>query len=216
MFERFILPIGPSRLIQFTMNVVPFFGVVFMNWSVFALIYAFWLETLGFSFFNAVRIAFAEDSQDRLPHISKALTYFMLRLLVLLFYMIFILAFIGFSIGSKQEGANFANYLLLLDPSFRFTIFTFFIVKFLELLYTYFYQNEKKQTSPMDFSAFFDTRIIIIHVVIVLGVFAFQFFSEKLDTHAGIIAFAGIFVLVKIIGEYFSGLLVKVKDNRGQ
>jgi hypothetical protein len=48
----------------------------------------------------------------------------------------------------------------------------------------------------------FDGRIIIIHVVIVLGTFLSIYFSEKLmpgNPKAGNIAFASLFVLLKTI-----------------
>jgi len=184
-----------------------------MGWSVFALIYAFWLETLAMSFFNSIRIVFAEKSVQPVPHIGRAFSYMFGRILVLLFYMIFILAFIGFQMSEENMGHDFANYLLFIDDSFRITIMIFFFIKLVELIYNYFYLNGKEKTAPTDFSALFDSRIIIMHVVIVLGVFAHQFFKEHFDNHTGIVAFAGVFVLVKMIGEYFAGVFTAAKNE---
>lgn len=191
------------------MNIVPFLGVAFFDWSVFALIYAFWLETLSISFFNSIKILFAQKTTRPSLNIYKAFKYLVIRLFILLFYMLFIIVFIGIKITSTQQGGNFAADLLMLDTSFRFTMILFFIIKFIELIYHYFYLNGRKEESPDNFLGLFDARIVIIHVVIVLGVFAHQFFSEKLDNHAGSVAFAGVFVFAKVIGERVSNSFSK-------
>jgi hypothetical protein len=81
------------------------------------------------------------------------------------------------------------------------------------MLYTFFYKKEYLSSSPDSFHAFTESRIIVMHVVIVLGVFAFQFFSEKLGDYSGIVAFAGVFVLVKTIADYLAYVLGQ-KRNR--
>lgn len=203
-FGRVVLPIGNDKVLQLIMNIVPFLGVVFFDWSVFALIYAFWLETLAISLFDSIKITFAQNTPSPSLNILKACRYLFIRLFILLFFMLFMVVFIGIKMTSTQEGGNFAADLLMLDWSFRFTMILFFVIKLAELIYNYFYLNERKQESPDKYLGLFDGRIIIIHVVIVLGVFAHQFFSEHLNNHAGVVAFAGVFVLVKMLSEYVS------------
>lgn len=199
-----IVPLGNGLLLQIVMNLVPFLGVVFYDWSVFALIYAFWLETFGISFLNTIKIAFSKGGEPSGFHFGKAFRYFIVRIAILLFYMIFILTFVGFMVSEKQAGRNFIEYLIFLDDTFRMTIIIFFLVKFFEMVYNFFYKKEYLTSLPTSFHAFTESRIIVMHVVIVLGVFAFQFFNEKLGDHAGIVAFAGVFVLVKTIADYIS------------
>lgn len=196
-----VIPLGNSKMLQVVMNIVPLLGVIFYDWSVFALLYAFWLETLGLSFLNAIRILFAKKSIEKGPFVGKALRFLIVSIFILLFYMLFMIVFVGFQISDKQEGVNFIKYLMLLQPTFRLTIMVFFVIKFIELIYSYFIKNQRETTSPTDFHPLLDSRIFVIHIVIVLGVFACQFFSEKLGNHSGVIAFACVFVLVKTIGD---------------
>ena len=196
------------------MNIIPFLGVVFFNWSVFALLYAFWLETLGLSFFNSIRICFASKEAWSVTQLKKALQFFIFRIGILLFYVIFLLVFVGIDISGKQGGVNFAMYLLFLDIPFRITIFSFFIVKFLELAYHYFYLGERKTTTPDEYNKFFDSRLIVIHVVIVLGVFAFAFFNEKLGSHTGTVAFTAVFVSVKMLADFGAGLVGNLNPKK--
>lgn len=196
-----VLPLGNSKMLQVVMNIVPLLGVIYYDWSVFALLYAFWLETLGLSFLNAIRILFAKKSSEKGPFVGKALRFLVVSIFILLFYMLFMIVFVGFQISDKQEGVNFINYLMLLQPTFRLTIMVFFSIKLIELIYYYFIKNQRDTTRPTDFHPLLDSRIFVIHIVIVLGVFASQFFSEKLGNHSGVIAFACVFVLVKTIGD---------------
>lgn len=213
---RPVIPLGNGVVIQLIMNIVPFLGVLFFDWSVFALIYAFWLETLAESFFNAIRIAFAQKSDSGSFHFVKAFSYFFVRILVLLFYLIFVLAFVGAMISHKQDGVHFVYYLFLIDTTFRIAIISFFVLKLLELIYHYFYLGERKNTSPAEFNSLFTGRIIVIHIVIVIGVFAYQYFSEKLSEHSGVVAFAAVFVSVKLIADFFARNYFIKKAEQGE
>jgi hypothetical protein len=211
----FISPIGKSKLMQFIMNLVPLLGVIFMDWSVFALIYVFWLETLGISFFNGLKIFFAQGGETSGPHFSKALTYLVFRAFVLGFYMIFILIFIGVMIGSKQgQGYEWVQYLVFSEPSFRITVLVFFFAKFFEFIYFYFVKNEREISTPEQHSSYFDVRLIVIHVVLIGGFFAYDFFSKKLGNQMGLVAFAVVFVTVKSLIDYFANGDYSIKALR--
>lgn len=203
-------------MLQVVMNIVPLLGVIYYDWSVFALLYAFWLETLGMSFLNAFRILFAKKSLEKGPFVGKALRFLFVSIFILMFYMLFMIVFVGLQISDKQEGVNFMMYLMLLQPSFRFTLIVFFVIKCIELIYYYFIQNQRETTSPTDFHPLLDSRIFVIHIVIVLGVFACQFFSEKLGNHWGVIAFASVFVLVKTVGDLIADKFQVKKMNESE
>ena len=199
-----VVPLGNGIWLQLAMNLVPFLGVLFYDWSVFALIYSFWLETLGMSFFSAIKVLSARGEGDGKLHLGKAFRFMVIRTGILLFYLLFIVVFIGLVVSGKQETDPFVTYLLLLQPSFRWMIIGFFVIKFLELIFRYFMRGEYLNARVSDHNGVFDSRIIIIHVVIVLGVFAHQYFSESMGDHMGVVAFAGVFVVVKSIAELVS------------
>jgi hypothetical protein len=196
-------PLGASRLIQVIMNFIPLLGVIFMDWSVFALLYVFWLETLGISFFNSLKIFFAEGSEERGPHLQKALSYLLFRGFILGFYLIFIVVFIGLMMAGKQgEGYEWVMYLLFIEPSFKITVLSFFVIKLVEFVYFYFIKNEKGMTSPEKYRGFFDARLVVIHVVLVGGFFIYEYTRELFGDKTGLVLFAAIFVLVKSFAEY--------------
>lgn len=211
--NRVLLPLGNGRLIQFIMNIVPLFGVIFWNWSVFALIYTFWLETLADSFFKMIMIAFAGKNHQGFKTYVKAVSYMIGRIAMLLFYLLFMVLFVGVMVSMTQKGTSFIMYLLLIEPTFKFTIISFFLLKLGELIYRYFYLNERAEAEPKQYSVIFDNRTVIIHIVIIVGVFAFEYFNEKLDSHSGVVAFAVVFVLVKMLAETFSKFLASQSNE---
>jgi hypothetical protein len=196
------------------MNLVPLFGVIFMDWSVFALIYVFWLETLALSFFNALKIMFASGDDSGSFHFFQAFRYMFLRVLILGFYMIFILTFIGLMIAGKQgNGTEWIHYLLFLEPSFRITVLSFFIIKLVEFIYLFFIKDERSKFSPAHFKGVFDARLIVIHVALVGGFFIFDYLSAKFGVRYGLIGFASTFILLKIIVDYFSSSFSSVNSS---
>lgn len=198
---------------QLCMNIVPLLGVIFNGWSVFALIYSYWLETLAITFISSIIILTAQNSTDQFPHIKKAISYFIFRAGMLIFYMIFIVVFIGLMISEKQEGAGFVRYLVFIDHAFRYTILSLFVIKVLELIYYYFLSGVYKTTNPNDYYVFFDVRSVMIHFVIILGFFAFKFVSERFNNEFGIIAFAAVFVIIKSIADVVSIFLLKAENQ---
>jgi len=198
---------------QIVMNTIPLLGVIFAQWSIFALIYSYWLETLSIVFFNTIKILTAQKSSQKAPHIKKALFNLMINLGELFFYLIFIVVFIGGIISTKHEGMNFINYLAFIDNNFKIMIFGLFTAKLLELIYFYFLNGTYKITTPEEYCSFFSPRIIVLHVVIVLGYFTFEFFSEQFSDRNGIIAFAVVFVIVKSIAD---AIMISISKNEAQ
>lgn len=202
-----------TLIIQLCMNTITLLGVIFYNWSVFALIYLYWLETLGFVFFNSIKILTAKNHFQNPPHLKMSFIFLLFNVGILLFYLIFIITFIGIVVSGKQEGKSFVTYLCLLDSGFRYTVFSFFSFKFFELAYYYFYKGEYKTASPSHYHSFFNPRIIMIHVVIILGFFTFKYFSENFDNKYGLIGFASVFVILKSIADVVS---IYVFNNKVQ
>ncbi|MES2798820.1 MAG: DUF6498-containing protein [Bacteroidota bacterium] len=192
-------PLGSHWAMQLILNLVSLFGVIFFDWNVFSLFYFFFLETVALSFFDGLKIAFAQGDEEQGPHFMKGIRFLLRRSLILAFYLIFILTFVGVLMSSKQgKGYEWLHYFLLIEPTFRFTVLSLVVVKSVEFFYFYFYLNERKYVHSESLNKLIDSRIIVIHVVIVLGAFSFQFFENKFGIQYGIISFATVFVLLKI------------------
>jgi hypothetical protein len=187
---------------QLALNCVPLSGVVFAQWNIFALIYSYWLETVAIVFFTSIMILTARKSEEKGLHFQKFFKYSLFNYGILLFYLLFIVTFIGALIAGKTNGTKTFDYLLLIDDGFRWMIISLFAIKVLELLINYFYSGVYKETNPEEYYQFFSARNFVIHIVIVVGVFAFEFFEKKFNARSGIIAFSVVFVTVKSIADF--------------
>ena len=186
-----------NLVLQLALNCVPLSGVIFAHWNIFALIYSYWLETVAIVFFTSIMILTAQKSQEKGLHFEKFFKYSVFNYGILLFYLIFIVTLIT----GKTDGTKTFDYLLLIDDGFRWMIISLFAIKVLEIGINYFYSGVYKETNPEEHYQFFSARNFVIHIVIVLGVFAFEFFEKRFDARTGIIAFSVVFVSVKSIAD---------------
>ena len=116
------------------------------------------------------------------------------------FYLLFIIIFIGILTAIEEDPIAFANALLFLDPWVLLSFLGFFFTHLAEYV-LWIRDKEYKTTSLRDLGNIFDSRVVVIHVVIVLGTFASMFAGEKLFPdvkNIGSIAYMCLFVLLKI------------------
>ena len=189
------------RLQIVLLNLVPLLGVAFLDWSPFALFYAFWLETLAITFINATAILFAQKKEWSFYNLKRSVTFFFIQFGLLLFYLIFIIVFLGFQMNENAEQVQFFEYIFLIEPTYRWMLLGLFTFQLFEFLYFYFGKEQYKMSEPHDYFYVINSRTIVIHVVIVLGFLSYAFLKTYVSSTAGILAFTGIFVLVKIVLE---------------
>src|SRR5690349_5047651 len=101
--------ISPYTLAILLFNIIPVIGVAYYNWSPFEMFWLFWMETLIISGFNTIRVLFSQgqhavagtaNSSTRLNFLP-AIKYLFFRVLIFLFYALFIIVFIGFMSNDK-------------------------------------------------------------------------------------------------------------------
>jgi hypothetical protein len=188
-----------SRLLQVLKNFYPVLGVIFFDWSVFAIFYAYWLETLAIGFFSAISIALSNNEGGGL---LKAISYMIVRTLILLFYLIFIVVFLGVIMSSEQgKGYEWVTYLTFIDSSFRYSMLTLFVLKLIGFIAQ---NSESSVENYKSIPAIFDGRQIVIHVTIIVGFFGYFKMQELLNPEIGLVVFTLIFATIKTIVEYFT------------
>lgn len=214
------IPILPVIIIT---NIIPLVGIIYYDLTFFALFYLFWWETVIISFYQWMKMGRAKKIADPDPNFTvngRTLTheqvnskrymrrmYFWVRLLMLIFYLIFIIIFVGVMQSATSDGAiSFVRAFLFSDPWMKVALLAFIFTHGLEY-WVWKRDGEDKNTSLRELGMPFDARIIIMHMVIVLGTFGSLYASEKLfpgNPKAGSIAYAAIFVFLKIIVDVFS------------
>jgi hypothetical protein len=154
---------------------------------------------LAIGFFSAISIALAKNEGGGL---LKAVSYMIVRTLILLFYLIFIVVFLGVIMSSEQgKGYEWVTYLTFIDSSFRYSMLTLFVLKLIGFIAQ---NSESSVENYKSIPAIFDGRQIVIHVTIIVGFFGYFKMQELLNPEIGLVVFTLIFATIKTIVEYFT------------
>lgn len=192
-------------------NIIPIVGVAFYGWIPFDMFWLFWVETLIIGFFNAWRILFSQGNGSEVPfqegikrwNMVRAMRYMIARVLIFLFYSIFIVVFIGF-LGSKGTDGGFIKTLAFANPLFNLALIvvaisqSFYLIKYFFMSRAYFY------ASPDSYADVFDARQIVIHIAIVIGAVGTAFlFDDTAQHNFGAIFMMSILCIAKCVYELF-------------
>jgi len=166
-----------SILFIIVFNLIPILGVAYFNWQPFEAFWFFWVETLIVALFNTIRIVY---SQGQLPdnvntnkplvyHLNKGIKYLVIRIVIFLFYALFIITFIGFVANVNKDKVSIFTTLLFQNKLFNAGLFISIFSQGYYLLTTFFRNGAFYTSTPDSFTAIFDGRQLVMHIAIVLG-----------------------------------------------
>ncbi|MBK6339281.1 MAG: hypothetical protein IPF63_06695 [Bacteroidetes bacterium] len=187
-------------------NSLILYGAIVNQWPIFLVIYGFWLETIIISIFETLKILFAKGENSKPPNITLATQHLLLKLGMLLFYLIFIVIFIGLLHSSKTDSIKILNAVYFRDKFFNAALLSMILGGLLNFIVIY-WMELRTNFGAKHFFNFLDARTLTIHLVIVIGTFALDFadknllFNENLDKKY---VFLSIFILVKTIADLVS------------
>jgi hypothetical protein len=202
-------------------NALPIYGAAIGKLVFFQVIYLYWFESLLTIAFDCIKIATARGTaadanvlpslasedfgQTEKPlgfggRLSLILRTILVRVALLLFYLIFIVVFVGFKLTDKSHRVDVAMTMALRNPFFNTAVIIFLINMTVQLLGSFFLNGRYRTTSPRNYASLFDGRTILMHVMIVGSVFIHQFFFEHKHYEAlGEIVYIGIFMFIRTV-----------------
>lgn len=168
-------------------NLIPIVGVASFNWQPFEAFWFFWVETLIMAFFNAIRIVYSQgQSPDGINttkplvyHIDKGIKYLLIRIVVFLFYAIFIITFIGFVANVNKDKVAVVTTLFFQNKLFNVGLLISIFSQGYYLLMGYFRNGAFYTSTPDNYAAIFDGRQLVMHVAIVLGAVGAMFLEKN-------------------------------------
>lgn len=210
----------PAYFMLIAANALPVYGAALGKLVFFQVLYLYWFESLLLIAFDLVRIAFARgtqipdsailkvngvlvkwDAARDLKAWSKLKMMFwtaFIRTALLLFYLLFIIVFIGFQVTDKTHRMDVFGAMLLRGPFMQTAIWAFVISNIVQLIAGFFYNGQYRILSPRAYQNFFSGRVIIMHVMIVGSAFIHKFlFEGKTYAATGEIVYVGLFMLMK-------------------
>lgn len=200
---------------QILFNFIPVLGYWFLNWNMFSIVYIYWVEAVIIGLFVSLKVLIARGGNADIPEWSKytrfvaAFKLLLFRWGIMLFYWIFILVFVALGQGKmdSQQVISNMSVLVMMDSGFNIAVMAFFLSQVIDFIQNFILNDEYKEKHPSAYRSLFDSRTIIIHVVIVLGTFAFQFLNEyaHFDRRLPGLGFVLLLFLVKGIADFFVG-----------
>lgn len=203
--------LSPEVAVTIVFNLVPIIGVAYYDWAPFEMFWLFWMETLIIAFFNTIRILFSQGYEAGQPAGSSlqlnyiaAIKYLVLRIVIFLFYAIFIIVFIGILGSSDSNGIRalgaiaFQNKLFNLALLIIFCSQSYYITRYFFMNRAYYYSR------PSEYAGIFDGRQIVIHVAVVVGAVGATFlFKKESSSQWAAIWTISIFCLLKCILDLY-------------
>ena len=160
-------------------NSLILYGAIVNQWPIFLVIYGFWLETIIISIFETLKILFAKGENSKPPNMALATQYLLLKLGMLLFYLIFIVVFIGLLHSSKTDSIKILNAVYFRDKFFNAALLSMILGGLLNFIVIY-WMELRTNFGAKHFFNFLDARTLTIHLVIVIGTFALEFADKNL------------------------------------
>ncbi|HOY40893.1 MAG TPA: DUF6498-containing protein [Chitinophagales bacterium] len=192
-------------------NLFPLYGVIHYNWTIFSVVYIYWLELLIISTFQLLKIMFAEGDEEAtfFSKLTIALRFFAFRTGIFFFYLIFIVVFLGFLISGKENsdgsGIQLFDVIFLKGNFYKITLLSFLVYNIVEFVVLFLLNGAYKNAKPEDNFIILEPHILVVHLVVVLGTFLYQGATENLHWNHknAMIATVSLFVVIKIIIDIY-------------
>lgn len=192
-------------------NLFPLYGVIHYNWTIFSVVYIYWLELLIISTFQLLKIMFAEGDEEAtfFSKLTIALRFFAFRTGIFFFYLLFIVVFLGFLISGKENsdgsGIQLFDVIFLKGNFYKITLLSFLVYNIVEFVVLFLLNGAYKNAKPEDNFIILEPHILVVHLVVVLGTFLYQGATENLNWNHknAMIATVSLFVVIKIIIDIY-------------
>ncbi len=219
--KKIILPKNKNvflPLIIFS-NLFPLYGVINYNWTLFSVVYIYWIELLIISTFRLLKILVAQGdaSATLFGKMGLAFKFFIIRTGIFFFYLLFIVVFLGFLASQKEDAISMFEVIFFKGAFYKITLLSFILYNFIEFLVLFILNDKYKNAKPIDNFQILDAHIIVVHVVVVLGTFLYKGITENLHWHhkSAMIACVSLFVFVKIIADIIGhGLSADIPEEQ--
>ncbi len=182
-----------TSIILFISNLVPFFGILFLGWSIGAALFAYWIESIAVGIINIPKLMIVRRVGIQDPYRTLRSTgYSVLEFIGMYGFFLMIYGVVIFKVYGLHEVELIQS--ILLGSAFFVSHIVSFVVHFL-FEKEYFGQTVKMQfTYPL-------RRLVVLHAVVFFGSF---FIAPNGTTHVALICVIAIKTFGDIVIHSFS------------
>jgi hypothetical protein len=164
----------PSVIILILANLVPLYGVIFMDWKVFAVLLVFWLENVIIGVFNVLKMA-AVHTKGFSEGASKVLIipFFCLHYGIFTFvHGMFVFVLFGGAFDQKTASLSVSSvWQAILDLQFGWAVLALLFSHTASFAVNFIGKGEYKTSKLGELMAQPYSRVVILHLTILIGGF---------------------------------------------
>lgn len=189
------MPLSPSIIFLVIANLLPIVGVIWWQWSVFAVMLLFWLENIIVGLLNMPRILFASGDTGNKYTRTGARIFTSVFFVVHYGLFTFVHGTFVFSMFGQDVGDDITPQLVwqvVHEYQLYWAVLALFVSHAVSLVMNYFVSGEYKTATVKKMMNKPYSRIVVLHIGIIAGGFLIQSLQQPL---LGLIAL----IIVKII-----------------
>jgi hypothetical protein len=161
-----------SALSLIAANLFPLFGALFLDWSVFLIIFLFWTENLVIGFFNIFKLIFAQGEGRQIARKISIIPFFLIHYGGFCAgHGVFVISVFGR--WANADLKNFHNFIqdIFIDEKAAYAVAALFVSHGLSFIYNYILKGERKKATIHKLMTAPYSRIFILHLTLILGAF---------------------------------------------
>jgi hypothetical protein len=191
---------SPGIIVLILVNLIPVFGVIFLDWKVFPIIFLYWAENVVIGLFNVLKMALASPGNGNSAGSKlSTIVFFCFHYgIFTLVHGIFVFVLFGGVFENNPENPDFP---FVFSPTDLFWIMFALVAVFfshgVSFVTNYIGKGEYKNAKLNQLMSQPYTRVVVLHIVILLGAFLIISFGTPV---AGLILLVVIKVGIDILG----------------
>jgi len=194
-------------------NLFPVFGVVFLGWQVFTVLFLFWTENVIIGVTNVIKMILAAPD-EKFGHASKIvmIPFFCVHYgMFTLVHGIFIFVLFGGFFDKFADITNFPDALrVIFTPDLGWAVLALAASHVVSLITNYIGKGEYKRSSLGLLMGQPYGRVIVLHLAIIFGGFLLSIFGSPVAGMVLLILLKTFIDLVAHLGQHSSSDLSKV------
>lgn len=199
-------------------NAIVVYGVLYLNWNFFMVLYSYWFAEFISSVFSRIKYRTLIKRKELIYEENSKETDG--RFLFLFVYWVFIVVIAGFIAAPEKTYGENLLVILFMNKAFNINLLFILLGEFALYYQSFVLSRDYDPHQVVKANSIVSKRTMIMHISIIVGAFAwFSMHGERFFIHInpgqyGDFIFMLIFVAVRVLGESIS-LWAVFKENKG-
>lgn len=172
-----------SVIVLILTNMVPVFGVIFLDWNVFPIMFLFWMENVIIGVSNVFKMLFSTaDATGRWKLKASMISFFCVHYgIFTLVHGVFVFVLFGSFLEQDDLGQAYTDVTsILVDQQLWMAVLALFISHTISFFMNYIGKGEYKRSTLNQLMQQPYGRVVILHITILIGGFLVSLFGSPI------------------------------------